>query len=281
MSSKAKYKCDHEENRHKVCAVCGKKIVFGSNASSKFIINSHLESLIKRFSYNGFNLLDSRFPKAICVSCKIAINQRNQGKIERFLPQMPNFDDIQLLKETRNRDDLECNCYICQVGRQKGHKHTGKFVKGENLLITTDNGLIAAKKTSDAIMNKPDEVSVQVEPVIKVCKVCLSEIAKGKSHICNVNLAHKNVVASINNLPDKSKDKLLHELLANKAKITEPSSSLRNVEISLKTGGRDSRVILNPKSTDPIVFSEEKLDNFIENSGGFFLENNKFVFVNL
>lgn len=37
--------------------------------------------------------------------------------------------------------------------------------------------------------------------------------------------------------------------------------------MNLKTGGRNSTVILNPLRKDPIFFSEDKLDNFIANTG--------------
>jgi hypothetical protein len=47
MSAKAKFKCTHEENRRKVCATCGRKIIFGKSSVSKFLITENINNLIK------------------------------------------------------------------------------------------------------------------------------------------------------------------------------------------------------------------------------------------
>lgn len=97
METKPQIRCNHESNRYKVCAICAKKIVFGTNPLSKFIISEHMEGLIRKFSNKDFTLLDQRFPKVLCLSCRVTIYDRNKGKTLRVMPAMPNYLDIQLL----------------------------------------------------------------------------------------------------------------------------------------------------------------------------------------
>lgn len=270
MTSKSNYQSNHEENRSKVCAVCGKKIVFGSKSLSKFIIRQDMEKLIKQFSNDNFNLMDARFPKCICLSCRIAMNERNKGNASRLVPQMPNYIDIQLTKVTRGRD--ECFCYICQTGRQKGHIKNvgGRGVKKQSISITAGNGLLGTKKEIMAVktLGKTSKLT-QTATTVVMCKICFAEISKLKPHFCKKNIAHKNVLKSIENLPEKTQDYLVHDILVRKARRSNLCSKLQNVEMNLKTRGATSRVTLNPVCENPVLFSEEKLDNFVVNTGSF------------
>lgn len=142
MLTKAKGRCNHEENRSKVCAICAEKIVFGSNPRSKFIINDGIETLIKKFS----NSDDSRFPKSVCFSCKVKLYEKNR-QVFRPFPTMPNYLDIQLLKRTRtSTSEVECFCFICRIAKHRKIE-LGKGVTKESALITISNGLFGAKKT--------------------------------------------------------------------------------------------------------------------------------------
>ncbi|KAJ6649312.1 hypothetical protein Bhyg_04546, partial [Pseudolycoriella hygida] len=49
--------------------------------------------------------------------------------------------------------------------------------------------------------------------------------------------------------------------------MSSSSPTLFNVGMTLRTEGRNARVILNPKRENPIHFSEDKLDNFVTNTG--------------
>lgn len=75
------------------------------------------------------------------------------------------------------------------------------------------------------------------------------------------------MVTAIGTFPEKVQDNILHKLLVTKAKISSSTEDLRNVEMTLKTGGRNARVVLNPNVNQPVYFSEENLDNFVANTG--------------
>ncbi|KAJ6648687.1 hypothetical protein Bhyg_03918 [Pseudolycoriella hygida] len=217
-----------------------------------------IEQAIRKFSNSDFNLVDSRFPKGICNTCKVVIHERNRGNSVRCLPQMLNYLDIQLLRETRNSGDQECFCFICKQAKQTRHKKTmkGRGHKKQNLPITVDNGLNAAKKpvelkTSDS---NPVHQSSAGRPLtrVEICKICFADITIGKTHMCvNYNNVQQNVVSKIVSLPERVQDNILHKLLVAKAKTSNSTEDLRNVEMNLKTGGRNARVTLNPHEKKP------------------------------
>lgn len=235
METNVKFQADHEVNRSKVCAMCGSKIVFGSQSQSKFIISKNVESLIKKLFNENFDVMDSRVPKSICTSCKVGLYERNRGNVSRNLPRMPDYLGRDLTNRTCDHDGQHlCCCYICRTGRSKAHTQLR---------------------------------SIKNQPILKICKKCFAEIISGKPHVCKRNAAHKNIVTNMEHFPEKTKDNVIHKLLATKVTKVDPSSSLQNAQLSLKTGGREARVVLNPLSSVPIKFTEEKLDNFITNSG--------------
>lgn len=239
-----------------------------------------MAQLIKEFSNPEFSILESRFPKAICTTCKVTMYETSKGKTTRQLPTMPNFLDVHLLRQSRNTDDKECFCFICPIAKQKSHMASGsggRGVKKKSVVITAHNGLYASKraaqvKTPDADL-EPDGVPNLQSQAVQVCKICFAEILNEKTHKCNEKKAHENVVSRIGVLPEKVQDHILHKLLATKAKISNSTEDLRNVEMTLKTGGRNARVVLNPNIKQPVYFSEETLDNFVTNTGSFLLQN--------
>lgn len=63
------HKLSHEENRRKVCAPCGKKIVFGDKKPNFFQITENQAKLIRKFINKQFDISNPKFPFSICGSC--------------------------------------------------------------------------------------------------------------------------------------------------------------------------------------------------------------------
>ena len=104
--------CDHERNRQKVCAPCGKKIIFGKKKSENRI-NEKSESLIKKFLNKDFSVQNEVFPTGICSTCRVTLQEYEKNTTKRTLPSMPNYSDIKLRKQTRSVNKNEfCQCYI-------------------------------------------------------------------------------------------------------------------------------------------------------------------------
>ena len=115
------HKCDHEENRMKICAPCGRKIVFQNKPSNHFLLNENHAALVKKYISDQFDVSNEKFPKSICISCRLTINElEKHGSSKRPLPTMPNYEDIKLSKTTRQI--TSCECYICLTARSTNHQ---------------------------------------------------------------------------------------------------------------------------------------------------------------
>ena len=149
------YKCDHEENRHKVCACCGRQVIFGKKSSVNKI-SEKLCELVKKYSNASFDLENPNFPTAICNSCRNALNEYKNGKFARHLPAMPNFQDIVLPKGTRSHDN-EFNCFICLTRRSTSHQKriTGRgVVRNQTNEINEEKGLFGASTSTSLPPNE-------------------------------------------------------------------------------------------------------------------------------
>lgn len=261
--------CDHEENRLKVCGPCGKKIIFGSKKLSSFKINNEGENLIQKHVNESFKLKDSKYPLSWCHTCRVTVKEHENGITKRPLIKMPNYEEMQLQKDTR-KDKGPCNCYVCLTARSKVHK---KDIVGKGnerkfeIKINADNGLYAASSNQKSLKSSNVSESFEVND-IKMCTICLGKIGKGVRHECNKeNVLVDNVHRIVMNLPEKVQDKIVHSILKEKIeKNDESSNSLKNTNLKLHTPGRhDATICLNPKENKDIVFSAEKLDNLQNN----------------
>ncbi|GLV33197.1 hypothetical protein CBL_03853, partial [Carabus blaptoides fortunei] len=114
------HKCDHEEHRLKVCAPCGKKIVFGNRQRSEFSITENLAGLLKKHINDQFDASNSKFPISICSTCRKTIMEREKGNAKRPLPTMPNYEDMKMVG---GRSDSN-------VTHTKGASFSGSFGTG-------------------------------------------------------------------------------------------------------------------------------------------------------
>ena len=207
------HKLDHESNRGKVCAPCGRKLVCNKSKPSRFKVNSKQAEMIKSLLNPDFNLTDGIYPLGICGSCRIALTNNSNGNRTRPLPIMPNYKDIILPKETRT-SDTGCNCFICRVARQQGNKTFVEKGRGHmrclGVVIDEDNGKYGASSKEELPVKLKEE---QEQNTMQICTWCKSEIGKGKEHQCKISHVPGNIEKIIETLPQKQKDQLIHSLL--------------------------------------------------------------------
>ena len=85
------------------------------------------------------------------MRCPLALYERENGKSNRPLLDMPIFENIVLPKATRGRDEI-CNCFICLTGRYKGHTKVIKGkgnVRSKSLDVNKESGLYGACSVSN------------------------------------------------------------------------------------------------------------------------------------
>lgn len=265
------HKCDHEENRKKVCAPCGRKISVPVNDLSKYSITSNLEQLIKKHLRSGFNLLDSKYPTSICVTCRKILNEHERNDFRRSSKFMPNYEDV-VFPRSNNRSlvyntaqgDYQCLCYICRTARYKGHNQK-KLGVGESLdirnKITHNNGLFARSFSGLKIESSTSNTDVST---IRRCDKCFERIGKGLSHSCarkqnDEVVLRRNIVSIAEKLPNNRKLQIASELI-NQCKQDGQES------LEMNTSGRKRIVYFQEKQKNE-QFSEECLNNFQISSG--------------
>ena len=257
MEFHSRLKCEHKENRKKVCATCGKKIVFGKIKSSYFQISEKIAILIRKHINNNFNVDDDHYPTAICLTCRTSLYEREKGNFNRPMLDMPNFKTIILPKTTRNKDDI-CNCFICLTGRHKGHHKvvTGRGnVRNTSIDINEECGLYGA--CSIESLPKKEKLMPQTK---QICNGCLNEIGKGIPHKCTAVTAQNNASAFIETLPHKQQEQIASKILKNKFSL---ATKANDATIELRSKGKPSRVIINPERPSPIFFQKISWTNFI------------------
>lgn len=238
--------CDHDQNRKKICIPCGKKIVLGKQKLEDFQIKEKYVTVIKKHANEAFDTADRKYPLAVCTTCRITLEEYCNNDFRRPFPTMPNYEDVQYPKQTRNNDENLCYCYICITARYKGHRKT-KIGRGkkrefaEN--ITPSNGLYAAGTIQ---LNCKVEEKKSHNSSIKLCTNCYSEIARGKAHNCKENIAPQNLVSSVlSKLPENQQEQIANYVLKKKADTDD--NAKQDVKISLaNVRGSKTKVVLNP-----------------------------------
>lgn len=134
--------CDHEENRLKVCAPCGRKINLGKQNINVFQITPALEDLIKTYSNEKYEKNNEKYPLSICGTCRLALLSCDKMEKEKSTEEnvevksmqlkwtMPNYIDLELLRKTRAHK--QCDCYICLTARCKSKY---KVVRGKGNIL--------------------------------------------------------------------------------------------------------------------------------------------------
>lgn len=121
MTTNARFKLNHEENRGIVCAQCGEKIIFGKSLpNSMFVITARLERLLVKFSNPKYSLSNIKFLTAICGTCRHTLCDYEKNIKTRKMVKMPDFEKENVItNSTRNIQNEVCACRICTTARFK------------------------------------------------------------------------------------------------------------------------------------------------------------------
>lgn len=269
MSSISKTTCTHQENRRKVCAPCGQKIVCGQKRLEFFLISNKVAKLIKQFLSLNYDMADSRYPLSICNTCRLTLCAHEKGDLKRPLPTMPNYDQMILSKIMRGSEKT-CHCYICLKGRFVGHVKTEKGagkLRQINNIITPSAGLYALRASNEIPRKENSNLAVKK---LSLCGVCLSKIARGITHTCNPTLQlGKNIDRIIaEKLPQKNQEQIATSIVKRKIdSFSDSGKRLANIKVDLGTFGSKTSVVLNPIEKKQVKFSVESLENYQINTG--------------
>lgn len=266
------YYLNHEDNRKKVCVLCGRKIVLNKQKIDYFSVKKY-EDLVKKFGNKSFESFNSKFPLSLCTTCRVTLKEHEKNITKRPLPIMPNYEDIQLRKETRssNSNDQFCYCYICLTARSQGHskviKGKGHIRKNITTIINESNGLYGSIDSNGTHLVS-ESIQCRENKSLKICENCFQELHKGKPHSCsrinsiNVQVeASKNIVKIFEKLPNKQQLQIAHSVLKRQYETSKSSENKIN-EINLNTKGNTKKIMFGTCRNRNVAFSHESLDNF-------------------
>ena len=251
----------HIANRKKVCIGCGCKCLPNTRHIKNDNIDPKVIHLVKTYLKPDYDTNDLRYPVGICLKCRLVLQKKDKNQ-EVILPKMPNFEDIILPKSTRANDTPTCYCFICLTGSNKGKQSKGgRGFEKEEVKITNTNGKYASNSNNklDSPITTPTK---EKRSSLTLCSKCNQSIGKGIKHPenCSVASASKNIASHIlENMPEKQQEQVATAIIHNKAE--EISTSKQNVNITLATKGKQTRICLNPKVYKPAYFSEQSLND--------------------
>ena len=202
--------------------------------------------------FPDYNSSDELYPLALCSTCRLKLK-----KAPETLPAiMPNFKDIHKSKQTRGKGF--CSCNLCILARKKGSLPKTKRGRGAIKQPSHDIASVASIEKKQLVKSKSS---------VTLCSTCKQEIGKGIKHNCSSS--SNNLVAQVQNLPERQKDQIITSLLNQKASsITGKEGSHKNFDMQLSTKGSMSHVTLNPEKKKLMTFSKESILE-IQNCLGF------------
>lgn len=246
-------KCSHDDNRRKVCAPCGRKITFGKTKPEKLLIKTKVESLIKKFMCEDFNIANEKYPLGICWTCYVTLLDFEKNIFNRQLPTMPNYNDMVLQRMTRSVDMLNCDCYICSTATYFGHvkekKGKGNFKALQLNVDVSDKNAFAEQK--EQVSNSKDALQL-------VCGKCFLQVGKGIRHDCKK--PQENLLKLVKQLPEKNQEQLISSFIQEKCD-SAIDKNREGIHLNLATSGRQKRIIVNNSLKKDLSFKEENLDN--------------------
>lgn len=83
-----------EQNKHKVSASYGKKIIFGAGKREKFQLNKKLCGFVKKFITKSYSMHDERCPLGICSTGQTILYEHEKEIPLRSLPVIFNYEEI-------------------------------------------------------------------------------------------------------------------------------------------------------------------------------------------
>lgn len=240
MASHSTSARSHDENRHRVCAVCMEK---GDCPISHAILER-----IKKYFIENFDVNDQCIPAAICSNCRSNLQKVDSGQKDTSI--LPDVFDFSLVKpafeaQTREQKYL-CDCIICNVARKSGTS-APKRKKGRPSITSTTNSTSFGSPSS----------------VVVLCVQCKSPVARGISHKCNVASLRQNLITLCHGSDSRTQDIVASTIISDKAKVISSNIKYSSTALSLDTRGPNQLKLLVGKSTSssPRSIASKDLSN--------------------
>lgn len=232
----------HDECRKRVCLLCFAKASVKKNTFRK--VNPSLQTKIEQHVIHGLDpTTDERLPNVLCPTCVRTINDFDHSN-QKKRKSIPLGDHSQLYQvNTRlSSSSTFCTCLICKIAQSVPFNLAN--VRGADKMPPNPRG---------KIMNEEGE-----EAVIHLCRICLTEIGRGRPHVCNKTSRATNLQKMAERGSPTSKHKLASSIIKEKER---EENGLSNGSICLPTStGKPIQLTKSPPSMSqrsPLFTSED------------------------
>ena len=213
-----KIKLNHDQNRKKVCAPCGKKLTV---KGIREVCDREIELIQKHINPN-YNKDNPVFPTGYCGTCRSKLSRAEKNNDNINLP-MLNYEDINLVKSLRSNQSIDtCNCNIYLTATSKAKNKRVSIDK-----IDESTGLFGASSINKLPDKEPEK---KKRTSLTICVDCKQEIGKGIGHTCSIPTSSSNVVQHVMTLPNTQQEQVITSLLKNKI---EESSGSSNIQLKI------------------------------------------------
>ena len=162
----------HCQNQKKVCLVCLRK--------SDREITEHGKNLVKQCFKVDLDFSDNRTPLGLCSTYRLMMTPGDKYTLKQTT--LYDFQTIFVLPFLRTSPH-SCYCLLCKIARSKHQNPSHCSPLGEK------------KKGRPKSSNFPCKPFLKASPSPKkICPSCLSVVAKGKSHKCNLYTQSQNLL---------------------------------------------------------------------------------------
>lgn len=162
MAAHSKSARDHDEARNAVCILCFKKAVKNARKISEKYENKIITNV------PDFQLINDKYPSMFCVTCRVNLEKNKPIKSPIHYANM-NIEKSQA---------TPCTCDLCTVGKSNQHMYH-KVLNIPKLINGRPKSHLSKKKR------------------LSICSKCLSELQKGKPHVCTIRSKKKKRRSSI------------------------------------------------------------------------------------
>uniref|UniRef100_A0A1I8I211 RING-type domain-containing protein n=1 Tax=Macrostomum lignano TaxID=282301 RepID=A0A1I8I211_9PLAT len=222
---------------NRICILCFSK------AKELRSVTPWMLAIINRHSGWLYDLHDNRVPKAICGTCRFALQQLEKGQ-RADVPPMYDFRDVQPLPVTRSVGQDGCDCKICSTARCRVHPPEANV----------------PKRSVGRPSLTADEATTPKPEMVKVCSFCISPIGRGKPHTCNRPTRLQNAHALLQEASPEFPERLATTIVRQKLITSGSGDTASGITVLASNAGPSMRLAVNPPPPKPTaVFTADNM----------------------
>ncbi|XP_065644508.1 uncharacterized protein LOC136075400 [Hydra vulgaris] len=220
------------------------------------------------------------FQKIICYCCLeknnkcVPVNKNLEGLVQVFCK--PEFSLKVFAYPTRLCPGCKKNLYLCKAGKTIADTVSLKWKNSDlsSLQTSRDCSVLSSicSQGRNRLLNK--SMKKGTSSTLKLCQICLCEIAKGKPHKCSPLKSSTNLSESISKISKKVKEQVASSLLN---EIYSDQGQSLGAQAILRTGGKSIHITLGTRESDQRKIPYNEVEVLVNTLGLSQLKSNEML----